>query len=140
MKTALMFGVLFCSSLFLPPMTFAQSAPSAPNGQSQANPGQTTIVGCLSQTGNTYTLIDTRGRVYDLTGDSALLAPYEGAKIEVSGVFANAAPQASSPSSVPGSTAYSGTANTGAGISEQGHGSFSVIGVTKAADTCSMHN
>ena len=140
MKIAETLGFLLCSSLFLSPMMLAQAASTNASGQAQANPNQTTIVGCLSHTGNSYTLIDTFGRAYDLTGDSSLLAPYEGAKVEISGTFANATSQVSTPSSIPGSTTDSGTANTGTGASEQGHGSFSVVGVTKAADTCSMYN
>lgn len=140
MKIAVTLGFLFCLSLFLSSMTFAQSGSANTTNQAQTNPNQTTLVGCLSHTGDSYTLIDTFGRAYDLSGDNSLLAPYEGAKVEISGTFANATPQASTPSSIPGSTTDSGTANTGTGMSEQGHGSFSVVGVTKAADTCSMHN
>lgn len=166
-------GCVFCLAVFSHTALSQTSSPQASSTQasstqasaqtvsptSAAAPGQTVLVGCLvrdgnpgsgnagsdaASAGNGYRLVDGFGRMYDLTGDNSLLAPYEGAKVEISGSFSNASPSeqshgSSAPRGFPSST-VAGTANTGTGISEQGHGSFNVAGVTKAADTCSMHN
>jgi hypothetical protein len=171
--STLALGCVFCLAAFPHIASSQTSSPQASSTQapstqvsaqtasptSAAAPGQTVLVGCLIRGGNPgsdnarndtasadngYRLVDGLGRMYDLTGDNTLLAPYEGAKIEISGTFSNASPAEQSHGSsasrgLPSST-VAGTANTGTGISEQGHGSFNVAGVTKAADTCSMHN
>jgi Protein of unknown function (DUF5818) len=53
--------------------------------QRQSAEAQTTVQGCLSNSGGNYTLTDKNGSSFQLTGDSALLSKHVGHEVKVTG-------------------------------------------------------
>ena len=82
--------MLLLSSIFLlsAVCAFAQYE-SQPNASNQSGMGmgmdKTTVQGCLSQSNGNYTLTDSSGMAYQLTGDTGKLQAHVGHTIQVTG-------------------------------------------------------
>lgn len=103
---------------------------SAPQSSSNAN--ETSITGCLSGSGGSYTLTDASGKTYQLTGDTSKLSDEVGHQVRVKGGEASASAGAGSPGTTPpsGSSASSSSGGSSAGMQ------FNVSSVKKIADSC----
>ncbi len=81
-------------------------------GQTTSDTGnQTTVQGCLSGSSGSYTLTDSSGNSYQLTGNTSKLAKHVGHQIEVTGATSSA------PSSAGGNE--TGAGNGGASAQQQ---------------------
>ena len=89
---------------------------------------ETTIRGCLMNSGGNYTLTDTAGVQYQLTGDTSGLSSHVNQEVQIKGM----------PSSANGSaTASTGTQGTGTATTQGAPVSFQVSRVKKIASSCS---
>ena len=85
-KTVLLSLFLLCAV-----WAFAQAYPS--QNPSQSTAGQTassagneqTVEGCLNESGGNYTITDSSGKTWQLSGDTAKLKEHVGHKVEVKG-------------------------------------------------------
>jgi hypothetical protein len=101
------------------------SSPSSPaaagSGQAAQSGGQMMVEGCLGGSDGNYTLSDSNGTVYQLTGDTAKLSAHVGHEVKISG------------------TSDSGTAGTSTGTpSGSGGHSIQVSSVKHISKTCKM--
>jgi membrane protein implicated in regulation of membrane protease activity len=82
------------------------TSPTSSGQSSQTSAGgDTTVQGCLSGSGGSYTLTDKHGMSYQLTGDTAKLSEHVGHEVKVTGTTSSA-------DSSPSSGAASGTAGS----------------------------
>ena len=137
-KLVLALVLLTCSTWVV-----AQSSPDQPsNSPSQTSPDQsgnsasqnsstntngsgmseTTIRGCLMNSGGSYTLTDSAGAQYQLMGNSSTLSSHANQEVQIKGT----------PSSANGSSTATGTQGTGTNPV-----SFQVSRVKKIANSCS---
>lgn len=58
---------------------------SDPNRQSPVQEGQTSLKGCLKQSGDNWVLAADNGQSVNLTGDSSMLKPHDGHLVQVQG-------------------------------------------------------
>jgi len=109
------------------------TAPMGGSSQSSSNANETSITGCLSGSGGSYTLTDASGKTYQLTGDASKLGDEVGHQVRVKGSEASASAGAGSPGTSPssGSSASSSAGGSSAGVQ------FNVSSVKKIADSCS---
>jgi len=117
--------VVLCLFLLCAVWAFAQTSPSQPSSPSQsstpsssqqpdqsANPSssqgsmsssqsssgsETKVTGCLSGSSGSYTLTDSSGKTWQLSGDTSKLSDHVGHKIEITGTPASASSSASNP-------------------------------------------
>jgi hypothetical protein len=108
------------------------TAPMGGSSQSSSNANETSITGCLSGSGGSYTLTDASGKTYQLQGDTSKLSDEVGHQVRVKGSEASAS-AAGSPGTSPssGSSASSSSAGSSAGVQ------FNVSSVKKISDSCS---
>lgn len=109
MRKALLFPIfLLCVS-----WGFAQTYPSQSSGQSttQSSTGnQTTVQGCLSGSNGNYTLTDTSGTTYQLSGDTSKLSDHVGHKMQITGTTTQPSASASgAPGTPPNPSGSQGT-------------------------------
>lgn len=120
MAKALLYSLLLlCASWALAENNPNPSSNAASQAGSMAE--QTTVQGCLSGAGGSYTLTDSTGKTYQLAGDTSKLADHVGHKIEVTGTTSSAG----SPSS--------GTATASGASSQQ---TLNVSSFKHISDTC----
>jgi hypothetical protein len=67
------------------------SSPSQKESSHTAAGTQSTVEGCLSSSAGKYTLTDSKGTSYELTGDTSKLAEHVGHEIKVTGTTGTAA-------------------------------------------------
>jgi hypothetical protein len=121
-----------------------QGTPSGQTGSSASQTGsmsgdktsgmkgnQTTIQGCLMGSGGDYTLTDSAGMQYHLTGDTSKLAGHENQQVSVKGMATGSSTDMSGNSPTATGTQGTGTATT-AGNAQN----FSVAKVKKISDSC----
>ncbi|HEU5402948.1 MAG TPA: DUF5818 domain-containing protein [Terriglobales bacterium] len=96
-------------------------AQSMPGQTSKGTESEMTVQGCLSHSGNGYTLTDKSGTTYHLTGDTSKLTEHVGHEVEIRGTASNSG-EPSSPSS----------ADSKAAIAQQ----IEVTGVKHISATC----
>lgn len=82
---------------------------SASSGQSSetSSGGETSVQGCLSSSGGSYTLTAKDGTTYQLTGDTAKLSEHVGHEVKITGTANSAASSAST-----GATGAAGSTGT----------------------------
>jgi hypothetical protein len=116
MTKALLLAVsLACCSMW----AIAQTSPDQ-NGHSEKGKSgttQTTIQGCLMNSGETYTITDSAGKEYQLTGNTESLSSHVHQQIKVKGMVA-------------------GTQGTGSATTAGSGEAFQVSKVTKISDSC----
>ncbi len=114
-KTILLTAVLGCSALWAGAQTTSMpnpqngaDQPAASSGQSSAGQmtpstsaaNSVTVDGCLAGSGSSYTLKDkTSGVTYQLSGDTAKLAPHVGHELQLTGTTSTGSASASGGSS-----------------------------------------
>ncbi|HTW58452.1 MAG TPA: hypothetical protein VMD99_09985 [Terriglobales bacterium] len=83
MRTLLLISVLLLGVCW----AAAESMPAAKaSGKTEASTGsQTTVLGCLSSSDGKYMLTDSQGKMYDLTGDTSILAEHIGHEVKITG-------------------------------------------------------
>lgn len=83
----------------------AQAYPSQSSSQpsSQTSNGETTVQGCLNSSDGNYTLTDSSGTAYQLTGDTSKLSEHVGHKVEIKGTTSSSSTNPGSSSANPGS-------------------------------------
>jgi hypothetical protein len=79
-------------------------AQQTPRGKSNSNANETTIQGCLTGSGGSYTLTDKSGKTYQLQGDTAKLSDHIGHEVRVIGSESTAAPGSQGATSTTGTT------------------------------------
>lgn len=111
------------------------------------NPVPVKIVGCLQGTSGQYRLFDNSGRMYNLAGGEALLAPGLHAQVEITGTvsdpggsFVPAQAGNHSGLQVSESSTNAGTNNTGTGTSANGNVTVNVSGAKIVSPTCDDSN
>ena len=106
----------------------SQSSPSSSQATSQGSGAatQATVQGCLSGSKDNYTLTDSSGTTYKLTGDTSKLSEHIGHKVEITGNSASASSGAGSSSGTPSS----------AGAASSGEQSLDVSSVKMISETC----
>ena len=82
----------------------SQTSPST--SQTSSSDNQTTVQGCLSGSSGNYTLTDSSGTRYQLSGDTSKLSDHVGHKVEIKGT--------TTPSSTSSSGASGASSSTGA--------------------------
>jgi hypothetical protein len=130
-KIVLALALLTCSIWVV-----AQTSPDqSGNSSSQTNStnsgmktNETTIRGCLMSSGGNYTLTDSAGVQYQLTGDTSDLSSHANQEVQIRGMASDA----------NGSGAAStGTQGTGTATTQGQPVSFQVSHVKKIANSCS---
>ena len=112
--------------LLLSVLLLGASWAAAQSGSSQTNQtGEMTVQGCLSSSNGSYTLTDTKGNSFQLTGDTAKLSEHIGHEVKITGTSTSASP---SPSG-----AASGTMGQTSNSSQQ---AIEVSSVKHIAKTC----
>jgi hypothetical protein len=106
--------MLFLSVLLLGiPWAVAQDASSqssptaASSGQAAQSGGQMMVQGCLGGSDGNYTLSDSNGTVYQLTGDTAKLSAHVGHEVKVTGTSDSSAAGTGTPSGSGATTGHS---------------------------------
>jgi hypothetical protein len=74
-----------------------------PSASDQNSMGKTTIQGCLSQSNGNYTLTDSSGTAYQVTGETAKLQNHVGHTIQVTGTTGSSSDSGSAMSKQSGS-------------------------------------
>jgi hypothetical protein len=82
-----MSNVLMFALVLLLPAVWLQAQQGDPGRDAWAVAYPPTISGCLANSGFHYTVTGDKGRVYDLTGDTAKLRPYIGHEVEITGAW-----------------------------------------------------
>ncbi len=126
-KITLFFSVLLLSAAWAiaqDASTPSASASAASGQAAQSAAGQMMVEGCLGGSDGNYTLSDSNGTVYQLTGDTAKLSAHVGHEVKVTG------------------TSDSGTAGASAGAASgsgaaSGH-SIQVTSVKHISKSCKM--
>ena len=88
--------VLFVLLLGISWAAAQNSAPSTQKGSTTAGAGSHTVEGCLSGSEGKYTLTDTHGKTYELTGDTSKLAEHVGHEVKITGTESSGSASASS--------------------------------------------
>ncbi len=85
----------------------SQASPTAAgSGQAaQSDTGQIMVEGCLGGSDGSYTLSDSNGTVYQLTGNTAKLSPHVGHEVKVTGTADSGAASTGTPSASTGDAA-----------------------------------
>jgi hypothetical protein len=86
----------------------SQSSPTAAgSGQAAQSGGQMMVQGCLGGSDGNYTLSDSNGTVYQLTGDTAKLSAHVGHEVKVTGTSDSSAAGTGTPSGSGATTGHS---------------------------------
>lgn len=116
-KTLILSFVLLCAA-----WAFAQTYPNQTTSPGSSQTSQTstsgqnssgnatTVEGCLNGSSGNYTLTDSSGKTWQLTGDTSKLNDHVGHKVEITGTTSPSSPESTNPSGSSGSSAQ-GTLN-----------------------------
>jgi hypothetical protein len=123
-KTIITIGMLLaCGVWVLAQQSYPSSSSQTTQSQTQSNASnKTSVQGCLSGSAGNYTLTDSSGTKYQLSGDTSKLSAHVGHEVQITGT--------TSQSGTPSSTA-SGTS------SSTGQQTLNVSGVKHISSTCS---
>jgi hypothetical protein len=117
--------------------TSGQTSSRTISSQSSSSAAGQTIEGCLQGSSGNFTLTDSAGTTYQLSGDTSKLNKHVGEEVEVTGSpsgssASNSSPGANSSAGTSASAGSSTSAGTAAGSSQQ----FTVDKVKKVSSTC----
>jgi len=100
----------------------AQDSSQTSAQTSQATASQTTVQGCLSDSGGNYTLTQKNGTTFQLTGDAALLSKHVGHEVKITGT--------------EGSNSASSSSETGGGMGQSAQRTIEVSSLKHISKTC----
>ena len=106
----------------------SQSSTQSSSQSSSSNGNETTIQGCLNGSSGNYTLTDSSGKTWQLTGDTSKLSDHVGHTVEVKGTTS------SSNSNSSGTTG--GTTGSGSSSSSSGQQTLNVSSMKHISSTC----
>lgn len=131
-KIVLALALLTCSIWVVAQSSPDQSGNSSNQSGSSSNSGmkmnETTIRGCLMNSGGNYTITDSAGVQYQLMGDASALSSHVNQEVQIKGMPSEASGSAS---------ASTGTQGTGTATTQGSPVSFQVSRVKKIASSCS---
>jgi hypothetical protein len=107
----------------------SQSGQSSTSSQTSSSSGnETTVEGCLNGSSGNYTLTDTSGKTWQLSGDTSKLSDHVGHKVQITGTTSSS----SGSSGSAGSTGGAGSSSSSSGSNE----TLTVTSMKHISSTC----
>lgn len=89
-----------------------QSSSQTSSQSSSSSGNETTIQGCLNGSGGNYTLTDSSGKTWQLTGDTAKLSDHVGHTVEIKGTTSSSGSESSGATGSSGSSSSANAQST----------------------------
>src|SRR5215471_2394872 len=102
MRRMLLFSFLLLCAIWVAAQTYPSQSSSQTSSQTSMSDNKTTVQGCLKGSAGNYTLTDSSGTTWQLSGDTSKLSDHVGHTVEITGTTSKSGEGSSGTSGTPG--------------------------------------